>query len=611
MSAIDVAKLTVVLALFALPAPSAAGAARQQPPAPAAVAPWSPVAVPGPADHPAELLALAEAVRAMDADQGPAGAVPDHVAIADRQRAALSGMRDRLRAIDTSGWSVHARIDYLLVRSELDELDFTLQVLRPTSRNPSFWVNAAIGNVGRHLTGGRYLRGDRMPYSAERARAILRALADTGALLAQARTALTEIVPELVEVALEHPGGGYYTAGGQLRHIRSNYERWATLTAEHFPAAEAAQLLPAARKAADELLAFGEWLTANKPRWTGQAAIGTDALNWYTRHVLLMPYDARDLELQSQMERARALTFLQMEQHKNRHLPPIAPAKTSREYLAWDDETALALRRWYVEQEQLLSDRDYMLDVRSEEGLYLMPFGLIAFPTAVKPGVKRILLVPADHWRAVHSNMGFRTDPGVLHGHEYWPGHYYEGEVHRRNPCPIRRGHRDGAHSQGWCFHHEELPVLLDFPYVRGDRARELVYVNNLQRAWRILLSLRVLDGRMTAAEARETLQREVPALGPGLGVRPEEAFEEVEGILQRGLDHCQTGKLQIWQLLADRKMQLKEQFDLRAFHDQVITLGSVPISLLRWEIAGLDDEAKSLWSWQPLPKGAVARTAP
>jgi hypothetical protein len=69
-----------------------------------------------------------------------------------------------------------------------------------------------------------------------------------------------------------------------------------------------------------------------------------------------------------------------------------------------------------------------------------------------------------------------------------------------------------------------------------------------------------------------------------------------MEGVLVRGLDHCQTGKLQIFKLLADRKMQLKEKFDLREFHDQLITLGSLPIALLRWEITGLNDEVEMIW---------------
>jgi hypothetical protein len=408
-------------------------------------------------------------------------------------------------------------------------------------------------------------------------------------------------VAELVDVVRLHPGGGYYTKGGELEHIEANLVKWARLTAQHFPKPEADLLEPAAIKAAKELLAFGVWLDQNRSRWTGKTAIGLEALDWYTRNVLMMPYDSSQLELMARMERARSISFLVFEQQRNRRLPQIKPAKTYKEYLKWDDETAMILRRWYTEEQEILSDRDYMDDVRSEEGHYLMPFGLIAFPTTAKPGVKRILLVPADHWRAVYSNMGFRTDPGVLHGHEYWPGHYYEGEIHRRNPCPIRRGHRDGAHSQGWCFYHEELPVLLDFPYVRGPRTRELVHINVLQRSDRISLGIKLLSGTMTFAEGREAMMKNVPPLGPGLGTQPEEVFEEVEGIIQRGLDHCQTGRLQIFQLLADRKMQLKEKFDLREFHDQIISMGSVPLALLRWELTGMDDEVSTLWPAQPM----------
>lgn len=563
---------------------------------------WSPVKLPGPGEHPPELLKVTQEVRALRATSVLAGSVPDYAATAAKQKAELPAVRERLAAIDTDGWSVHSKVDYLLLRSELDNLDFTLQIWRPTTRNPSFYVNAAINSVGRHLTGGRYMRGDIMPYSKERAQAILQALANTETILAQGRRNLTEMVPQLADVALEHPGGGYYTEGGQLKYIERNYEQWAKLTAEHFPEPEASQLMAAAAKASHELRAFGEWLEQNRSRMTGQFAIGLDVVDWYTRHVLLMPYDTGQLRLLADMERARALSFFQFESHKNRLLPKIQPAKDYRQYLAWDDETALLIRRWYVEDQQILSDRSYMEDVKSEEGLYLMPFGLVAFPKEEKPGVKRILLVPADHWRAVYSNMGFRTDPGVLHGHEYWPGHYYEGEVQRRNPCPVRPGHRDGAHSQGWCNYHEELPVHLDFPFVRGPRARELVYINNLQRAERILLGLKLLSGELTPKEAMAEMKRTVPPLGSGLGVRPEEAFEEIEGILQRGLDHGMTGRLQIFKLLADRRMQLKEKFDLREFHDQVISMGSVPLSLLRWELTGLDDEVKDLWSPTRLP---------
>ena len=155
--------------------------------------------------------------------------------------------------------------------------------------------------------------------------------------------------------------------------------------------------------------------------------------------------------------------------------------------------------------------------------------------------IERVILVPDDHWRAIYSNMGFRTEPAVLWGHEYWPGHVYERYVHRHNPAPVRRGHRDGAHSQGWCFYHEELPVALDFPFVRGPRGRELPFINMIQRAERISMGIDLLSGKITPDEAYKTFRKNVPPLGSGLGATREEAFEEVEGVLVRGRNMSTT----------------------------------------------------------------------
>ena len=568
---------------------------------------WSPVDIPGPDEHPAELIQLTEEFRTI---LGWGSGVPDYAGTVGRQKEKLPEFRARLEALDTSDWSVHEKIDYLLLRSEMDRLEFDLYVWRQTSRNPSFYVAQAIRNVGRHLTGGRRMYvPELMPYTKERAQTILQALADTPKFVAQGRRNLTEMVPALADMALRNPGSSIDT--DDLDNIVVNYRKWAEVTDEHFPEPEASQLVSAAEEAARHLLEFGNWLKENRDDMPGKYYISEEAIDWYHRHVFLIPYTTDELRLMAEMERARSLSYLQFEMHKNRNLPKIGPAETVDEYTAWDDETELIIRRWYTESGQdILSDREYMLnkDVRVEEAVLLPPFGRLAFPYQEKPDTWRILIVPDDHWRAKYSNMGFRTDPGVLSAHEWWPGHTYEREVHRRNPCPIRRGHRDNAHSQGWCFYlAEELLVALDFPFMRGPRARELPYINMLQRAERVSMGLDLLTGQITPEEAYIAFRKNVPLLGSGLGASEYEAFEEMGGVLVRGLDHCQTGKLQIFKLLADRKMQLKENFDLKEFHDQVISLGSVPISLLRWEIARLDDEVKELW--EPVRLASVLQT--
>lgn len=568
-------------------------------------------------EHPPELLQLAEEFRTWRA--GPDG-IPDYAALAARQLRELTGFRARLAAMkDVRNWSTHAQTDYLLLRSQMDAEEFRLKVLRPWSRSPIFYTETALGNVRRLLIAGRRLRPGTVPYPKERAQAILDALADVDAVLLQAPRNLTEAVPELADMAMIHPGGGYiqdFDKSRGLKDIRRDMAGWVEMMVPHFPEPEASRLGPAVAKAADSLHEFGEWIERNRSKMTGSYAIGKDAFEWHLRRVLLVPHTADDLLVMAEMERSRSLAFFQFEQHKNRHLPNIAPAQTAEEYLAWDDETSLLIRRFY---EDLLTDPDYALPVRSSVGQFAPPFSEIYFPARQEDAqngtpehpAHRIIVYPVDNWKWRYSNMGFRTDPGILHMHEYYPGHYLEGELHRRNACPIRSRHRDPHHSQGWCFYNEEMPLVLDFPYVRGPRSREHVYINQLQRALRVTQSIHLLDGKTTMDEALKWFMDRLPPMGPSLGARPEEAFEETYPIIQRGTtDTCLVGKAQIYQLLADRRMQLGDEFDLKAFHDELLGTGSIPIALLRWEMTGLDDQMAQIWDAATLPLPASAKGA-
>ena len=57
-----------------------------------------------------------------------------------------------------------------------------------------------------------------------------------------------------------------------------------------------------------------------------------------------------------------------------------------------------------------------------------------------------------------------------------------------------------------------------------------------------------------------------------------------------------QMGKLQIDELMMDRAIQLGDKFNLKEFHDAFMAAGTIPISLIRWEMTGYDDEVKDLF---------------
>lgn len=62
-------------------------------------------------------------------------------------------------------------------------------------------------------------------------------------------------------------------------------------------------------------------------------------------------------------------------------------------------------------------------------------------------------------------------------------------------------------------------------------------------------------------------------------------------------------GKMQIEDLLGERKRQLGERFNLKEFHDALMEAGWVPLALTRWEMIGLDGDVGSFFQDRtPLP---------
>ena len=78
--------------------------------------------------------------------------IPDYSAGAiEAQKSALAELRSRFDALDPSAWPVPDQVDYLIVRSELDTLDYGLRVYRAPSRNPNFYLSS-ISSFGMSLS---------------------------------------------------------------------------------------------------------------------------------------------------------------------------------------------------------------------------------------------------------------------------------------------------------------------------------------------------------------------------------------------------------------------------------------------------------------------------
>lgn len=485
--------------------------------------------------------------------------VPDYSAGAIRSRKkGLEVFRKRLSDISPDGWAVEQKIDYLLVRAKLNDLDFQLRVTRPWERDPGTYVDMIA----------------RIPYVdtpiAEGLDTELRSrLKTVPRILEQAKVNLTAASKVLAEITIRHLERSDGVNQGEPRRevppegvigwYRDLIDRLSEFHRD---------LLGDARQALLSVEDFRDWLKTNKDKMTAPVSIGLDNYNWYLKNVRLMPYTVDDILKIAEVEYYRTLAFLRIEEHRNRNLPQIDPAATAEEHERRVRE-AETLIRSFIEEHDLLTIPDYMPPKFDTDAFWI-----------VRPGGKR------HFWEEITYR-----DPLNNHIHASIPGHRFDGLIQRRNKHPIRGRYGDGGRAEGWTFYLEEMFLqagLLD----DRPRTRELFYIAQLKRVLRVPAEVKMQIEEFTLEQAIQFLMDEVPFMDENL------ARYDLEIYLRRpayGMTYL-AGKLQFEKLLADRARLLGDKFDLGKFHDEFLAAGSIPITLIRWEMTGRDDEVKKIW---------------
>ena len=507
----------------------------------------------------------------------------DYAAVVRAQQQELPKFQARLASLDPRGWPVHDQVDYLLLRSEMDDVDFEHRVLREPATNPAFYVEQAVDGVAGTLRGT-------VPYDAPRADAIIAAFDRTAPIVAQGpkTLVLAEASAELGRVALRH-----------LRDIRAKYADGAKLFSQHVPETHRARLTASADKAADALEKYGSWIQSNLGAMKGNATVGRDAMEWYFRRVNFVPWTVNELLYLGEIEKNRFLMSIEVEEKRNRGEKPLT-MPTTDEWIEWFRLTYLQTKYWLKDQD-LITFPPYVGESYLARGTWQEPFGgignrpgLLGFATDAAPSPsKRLFVVPEDHWFAkTYWERTMRLDPITDYQHSDWPGHYFEGEVTRRNPCPIRSVHRDTGFSQGWAHYWEELFLDMGYPYLRGPRTRELTYNFLLLRAVRVPLDISLSSGTFTMDEAVKYQIDRVPTM--------EEHISRAEVELYARWPYQAAsyivGKKQIEQILGEQIVKQGYDVNWREFHDTMLSFGQIPPALVRWEMTGNDDQMKAFW---------------
>src|ERR1019366_6058655 len=299
------------------------------------------------------------------------------------------------------------------------------------------------------------------------------------------------------------------------------------------------------------------------PKMVDFSPMGEANYNYYLKHVLLLPLDAREVEMIGRVElaRYRALESLLPD-------PKLADPDPSRSANIPPDQASFLKAYESREQEMINFLKEHHLVTIPD---YLGPFQIRQLPEAFKPtspggfmnppGVydkdpSGFFFIPTYNPQSKNFYIRAAIEDGrPILGHEGIPGHFMQLSIANHLKNEIRRQHGDNAFVEGWALYRYARSRADITPHSEGWRSQQEI---------KYFMEAGGLDREAAEGEAA------------GAASDPTQKISYI------------IGKWQIMNLLGRYKDRQGENFRLGQFHDDLIKNGSLPVSVIEWIL--LDD---------------------
>ncbi len=527
----------------------------------------------------------------------------------DPRRAAMAGRHEYdLRQADLSGEAIRAHVselralrreldalsfvdldaeegfDYRLLHSALDGEIFGWETEQEHRRNPMFYSRAL------EITG--FLSRNYAPLD-ERVRAAIGHLESAPRVFAAARENLLPELPRpFIQVALQVYEG-----------LLAFYRRELDATAGQLQSDDLRNYLERARVVAQDAVQqfIDDLQNRYLPRANDHFAIGADAFvrMLSTREMVDMPLSALLAVGERDLDRNRTAA----REVARRIHPDLTPEEGFRllkqDYPPADrliSETRAALeqiREFLVEKEVVSLPSDVRALVEPTPGFMRWAFAFMDTPGAFEEKATEAYyyVTPPDpdwppeqqiEWLSTFNHYALQD----ISIHEAYPGHYVQYlHVKETARTPLRKLVESYAFIEGWAHYAEEM--MLDAGYgERNPRLRLAQIQEALLRDCRYICAIRMHTQGMTVDEATRffmdnAYMEEKPA-----------RQEALRGTFDPGYLNYTLGKLMLQKLRKDVEARRGINFNLRNFHDRILSYGSPPVPLLREAILGQGDLA-------------------
>jgi uncharacterized protein (DUF885 family) len=187
---------------------------------------------------------------------------------------------------------------------------------------------------------------------------------------------------------------------------------------------------------------------------------------------------------------------------------------------------------------------------------------------------------PGVFYAAIPDPLKFTShDMTALFLHEGQPGHHFQMALQQELDLPrFRRFAWHNAYGEGWALYAESLGKEM------GVYADPFTYLGRLQaelvRAVRLVTDTGLHDKGWTREETMAYMIKN-QGVGEDSARRATERYMVWPG---QALGY-KIGELKILELRATAQQKLGDKFNIKSFHDQVLTAGSLPLTMLETRI--------------------------
>ena len=484
----------------------------------------------------------------------------------------VRALLDKVRAMQTESWAKDQRIDWILFRAQLENVEFGDRVLKFEQTNPELYVGECTNAIFSLLK-------KEYDTPANRARSATARLQQMPALLKQGLSNLQSPVKLYAQLAIE-----------SARSIDPLFKDSLMALDKGLPPNEHDVMVRARDEALAAVHQYADELEKRLPKLVDFAPMGEANYNYYLRHVLLLPLNASEVEMIGRVENARyrALEALlpdpklaDPDPARSKNIPPDQAAFLK----AYESREAEMIA--FLKEHHLVTIPDYLgrFEIRQLPEAFkpTSPGGFMNPPGLYDKDPAGFYFIPT--YNPQSKNFYIRAaieDPRPILGHEGIPGHFMQLSIANHLTDEIRRQHGDGVFVEGWALYGEEMLMRTGL-YPNNSPAQGQILRLSRYRGARIGVDVNLHTGRWTFEQA-------VKYFMDAGGLDRESATGEAAGAASSPHQKISyiIGKWQIMNLLGRYKDKQGETFRLGQFHDDLIKNGSLPLSIIEWIL--LDD---------------------